>query len=127
MKEHYINAVVSLLHAETSVTEVIAGLDRVLAARGHEKLRPGIVRGVMRVLSAQRPSTSATVITASETSRKALASEIAAALSELGATDTPEVIIDDAIIGGFIAKTNTKTYDASHRRHLVELYRTITN
>jgi len=126
MKDTYTNALLELLTPTADAERVIAGFREVLKARGHEDLFGPVLRRVHRVLVAARPETVITV--ASSQAREAQAAAIAAALQNLGADPArePALVIDDTIIGGYIAEHAGVRTDASYKSKLGALYRRIT-
>ena len=71
---------------------------------------------------------SKTIATASSDSHKALHSQIAAALNNLGVSaETPiKSIIDETLVGGFVATFDYKEHDQSYKKTLINLYQSIT-
>ena len=115
-----------MLLAGKNPAEVFRGLVVILEKRGHQSLLSGILAGVLRHVEAARPAGQASLTVASEASVSELKSAIESALKTLNATEKPTVIIDQSIIGGFIATTDTESIDASYKRKLIDLYRSIT-
>lgn len=125
MKEHYIKAVLEMVHEGRDPAEVLQKLREVLDRRGHSRLYHAVLRGVARVLEA-RGTKDATVVVASEAGYQKYQTVIEQALSEFGAKQSPEVIVDDTIIGGYIVEAEHKQLDKSYKTKLVSLYRNIT-
>lgn len=126
MKNHYTAAVLELLQAGQEPATVVRGLQTILKKRGHEQLLPMILRAVVRQLEAGKGEEVIVVTVAKEADAQKLKAEIEAALNTLSAKEEPAIAVDDTIIGGFIATTNTKVLDQSHKHKLVKLYRSIT-
>lgn len=125
MKDTYITATLDLLRQGEEPASVLAGLQKVQAARGHSALYAPVLRGVMRVLEAARPTTVVTV--ADEALYTAQQAAISAALQTLGAMTEPAVTIDNTLIGGFVAEHELTRIDASYKTKLVDLYRSLTS
>lgn len=125
MKDTYTQALLDLLTPDADASAVIKGFKETLKERGHERLFETVLKNVLRVLEAERPSTVVTV--ANQKDVEKYAAEIKAALSELSAGDQePLVKVDDTIIGGYLVENNRRRFDASFKSKLVDLYRSIT-
>lgn len=126
MKDIYTTALLELLAPDADADKVLSGFKNTLLERGHSALYGPVLRKVLRQLSAARPSTVLTI--SSETARQDLADAITTALAELDAPkDTePAVVVDETIVGGFIAEHGSKRQDHSYKSKLVSLYRNIT-
>ncbi len=126
MKDTYTTALLDLLATDTDFTSVLAGFKDTLQKRGHSALYGPVLQRVLRQLQATRPSTVLTV--SNESAREELARAIAVALTELGAPADvgPAVVVDDSIIGGFIAEHAHQRQNHSYKSKLVSLYRSIT-
>lgn len=125
MKEHYIKAVLEMVHEGKDPAEVLQKLREVLDRRGHTRLYHSVLRGVARVLEA-RGTKSATVVVANEAGYQKYQAAIEAALQEFGAKHSPEVIVDETIVGGYIVEAENKQLDKSYKTKLVSLYRNLT-
>lgn len=124
MKQAYITALLDSLRTTTDVDGTLSRTYSVLQKRGHIRLWPAILRGVLRELEAHTQADVAHVYVAKSTAD--VTAEIKQALASLGATDTYEQHIDDTLIGGYVVTYKDKILDASYKRKLVELYRRIT-
>ena len=125
MKETYITAVLELFEKGQESSQVLEGLKQTLKKRGHERLYASVLRGVERVLEAGGTETSRVIVASSAAYEKQKAA-IEAALQSLGADGAPEVIVDETIVGGFIAEANDTQLDKSYKTKLVSLYRNLT-
>jgi len=125
MKETYQTAVLELIRSGQSIETIAAGLTRVLKARGHERLAAGIWQAVVRVLEAGKASGS-TVYVVSQADYDALKGDITAVLTQLAAPTEPTVVLDQTLIGGFVAEGNSQRIDTSYKKQLVDLYRNVT-
>ena len=126
MKNNYIEAVLEMIEAGKESKEVLAGLKKTLATRGHERLYAPVLRGVARVLESKEAA-AVEVVVAKEADAKAFATAINEALQELSITEKPTVTVDETVIGGFVVEGRTQRFDASYKTKLVQLYRKITN
>lgn len=125
MKQNYITAVLEELKAGKQIDSIIAGLKATLQKRGHGSLLPAVLRGVLRVLEADRKSVSSVTVASSQ-AFAAQANEINTALAALHAEGTPQIHVDKTIIGGFITEANAQRIDNSYKTKLVTLYRSLT-
>ena len=126
MEKVYVQAVMELLESGSKVETVLSNLKTVMAARGHAKALPVVLRAVVRALEEGSVDSVATITVARDADLTALASEIKSALETLGADGTHTTVIDDAIIGGLIATYNHRQIDQSYRSKLVTLYQSVT-
>ena len=126
MQAAYTTAVLDLLKRGVDPSKVFRGLQTTLQARGHGKLYARIIRQVARRLPhALRPSVKLTVAREADVAHYEEA--IQAAMRSLNATEQPIVVIDDALIGGFIAESADQRVDQSHHRKLRSLYQSVIN
>lgn len=127
MKENYIKATLELLNSGTSAGEVIKGLQSALKKNGHGQLFGSVLRGVNRILSAQKTN-AVNVVTANETDQKKLQAEIKTALKQLEVSEeNVSHNVDDTLIGGFVVEANNRRLDQSYKASLIKLYRSLTN
>lgn len=127
MKQSYVQAVLDMIHAGKSPEEVLDGLQQVLSAKGHQRLYPSILAGVLRVLQAETDRYVPQVTVARNTDLVEHKEAIMAALRALGTDDEPVVAHDDTLAGGFVASYQNRVYDASYKTKLAELYRKVTS
>lgn len=125
MKEHYQEAVLSLIHAGESPAKVLDGLKSTLKARGHQALLPSILASVLRTLEATGTK-SAQVSVAQEADLATHKKAIADTLQLLDVKDH-DVVIDDTLIGGFVVTGNDQTVNRSYKHLLTKLYRQLTS
>lgn len=125
MKEHYIKAVLEIVHEGKDPAVVLAELQKVLARRGHSRLYASILHGVARVLEA-RGTKGATVVVSDEATYQKFKDAIEATLRDFGAKQSPEVIVDETIVGGYIVEAENQQLDKSYKSKLVSLYRNLT-
>lgn len=125
MKETYTKAVLELLQTQTDVATVATGLNRVLKARGHERLALPVWQAVLRTLRAGT-ATEAVVYVDNEADLTVYQAEIAALVAELGGEATFTTKTDDTLIGGYVVEANKQRIDRSYKTQLLNLYRSIT-
>lgn len=126
MKQQYINALLQMLKEGKDPTEILNGFKITLKNRGHEALEASVLRGVLRVIEVKSIDGAVVTVTSIESYEKQAAA-IAAALTDLKASSEPQVIVDETIIGGFIAEANNVRHDASYKSKLLNLYRSLTS
>jgi F0F1-type ATP synthase delta subunit len=127
MKAQYAQAFLELIQEGTSVDTALAGLRASLEKNGHTKLLASILLEVQRELSASKGVMKAVITTATANDTLALKSSIDAALQELGVSATTPVktVVDETLIGGFVATFNHKEHDKSYKKALTKLYESI--
>lgn len=126
MKDHYINAVLTLLDAGTEPAEVVRGLQKTLTARKHEALLLPVLRSVERKLTNRLDTTTPILTVASKNAYQLETERIATAMQTLGVTEQPIVHYDDTLIGGVVLEHNYQRVDASYKQALRTLFQTIT-
>jgi F0F1-type ATP synthase delta subunit len=123
MEANYVTAITELISTGTPVEEVLANLPKVLALHGHTRMHESVLRHVMLTLEQQHEDSVPVVTVASEAGETAQKAEIKAALAELGvASASHRTVVDDTIIGGFVATYNHKSIDESYRTQLQAIY-----
>jgi|GEM_PF-946737 len=123
MKNHYINATLSLIQTGSDPQSVLDGLLKSMQSKGHERLYASVLRGVVRVLETKKDSTQATVVVAKEADVEKYASVIKETLTSLDAGSDFSTKIDETIVGGVIVKSNNTVVDRSFKTALTNLYR----
>lgn len=123
MKDTYTKALLELLGTGEDISQVLDGFKKTLKRRGHERLLVPVLQAVVRVLEAKRADTLVSVV--SEADKTKFAETIKATLTELGATAEPEYVVDETLVGGFVAEHNHVRVDRSYKTRLVSLYRSI--
>ncbi|HEY0964340.1 MAG TPA: F0F1 ATP synthase subunit delta [Candidatus Paceibacterota bacterium] len=128
MKNEYAQAFLEVLKDGTSVETALAGLKRALEKKQHEKLLAPVLLEVQRVLEAEKGVQQAVIAVASQTQTAGLRSQIDETLKQLGVSaDTPvKEVVDETLIGGFVASFDHKEYDQSYKTALKSLYESIT-
>lgn len=95
--------------------------------RGEQKLLPRIQKEIVFSIEKEEKNATAHILFAHTAHAKREREKVTHALSLLGAENAPEYISEDqSIIGGFQIRYGEKLYDASHRKHLLDLYRRLT-
>lgn len=127
MKAQYAQAFLASLESGMAVDTAIAGLKKSLEKKNHTKLLGAVLLEAARVLEAAPQGNQAVVAVATAGDIAALKASIAAALEELGVTKETEVkeVVDETLIGGFVATYNHKEHDASYKKSLKSLYESI--
>lgn len=128
MQEHYTKAVLALLSDDADqkrVDEVIAKLKDVLKAHGHERLLPGILRGVIKHLE-HAPASELRIVLADATQRELqkYEREIEGTSFTTNTADA-QLEADPNIIGGFKIRNGERMIDHSYKTQLLNLYRKI--
>ncbi len=124
MHEVYVTAVIECIKAGQKPGDIFAGLKSVLVRRGHERLLPRIVRTLERELTRVSASESAVLTVATHDDAKSKL--VQALMTELGVDVTPQVVVDETIIGGAKLRQGAVEVDATYKTTLINLYHTIT-
>ncbi len=120
----YATAVLELIEHGMSEDAALTGLSRVLHEREHDRLYPKILR-TLRVEVEQHLKQSAVVVTvARESDLLLLNNSIENAVTQLSG-NTFETRIDSTISGGFIVDSSERRLDASYKKRLLTLYRSL--
>lgn len=128
MKTQYAQAFLEMIQEGMSVETALTGLHTALAKKNYSKLLVPILLEVQRVLEAQKDAKQARVATASTTDAKVLKAKITEALKTLGIEKSTVVkeVVDETLVGGFVATFDYKEYDQSYKRTLKSLFESIT-
>ncbi len=128
MKTQYAQAFLEMIQEGMSVETALTGLRTALAKKNYSKLLVPILLEVQRVLEAQKDAKQARVATASTTDAKVLKAKITEALKTLGIEKSTVVkeVVDETLVGGFVATFDYKEYDQSYKRTLKSLFESIT-
>jgi len=124
MKQAYITAIVDSLLTTKDVDAVLKNATALLQKKGHARLWPAVLRGVVRELEKRTVEAMPHVAVAKESVIASAA--LKQALAELGATATPTTVVDNTLIGGFLVQYKDRMIDASYKRTLTDLYRKVT-
>ncbi len=127
MKTEYAQAFLKSLEAGMAVDAALTGLTSALKKKRHEKLLGGVLFEVVRQLETKRSGKAVVVSVAQTTDLAVLKAHIGAALEELGAPKGTPVteVVDETLVGGFVATYDYKEHDASYKRSLKNLYESI--
>lgn len=128
MKTQYAQAFLEMIQEGMSVETALADLRTALAKKNYSKLLVPILLEVQRVLEAQKDAKQARVATASTADAKVLKAKITEALKTLGIEKSTVVkeVVDETLVGGFVATFDYKEYDQSYKRTLKSLFESIT-
>jgi F0F1-type ATP synthase delta subunit len=125
MKQAYITALTSSLLATKDIEGVLKSTEALLKEKGHLRLWPSVLKGVVRALQKYEEDKTPQVTIASESSLDVVA--LKAALKELSLdTEVTRRTVDPTLIGGFIIQHQDKMLDKSYKRALVEIYHQVT-
>lgn len=127
MKTEYAQAFFASIKEGVSPDAALSGLRRALERKNHGKLYAPVLLEVLRTLETRRDTRGAVVLVAKNSDTVALKEAIASALKELGATDTTPTreVVDETVIGGFVATYNFTEKDHSYKKALKSLYESI--
>lgn len=123
----YATALVDLMEGGMTPEKALAHLDKVLARRGHEKLRKRILRATERMLARRSEFQVPTAYVANAETATHERRAISAALETLGADGPHHTEVDETLIGGFRIVAGGRELDRSYKRQLLTLYRRIIN
>jgi F0F1-type ATP synthase delta subunit len=128
MKSDYVQAFLEVLQAGMPVDTALTGLKSTLERKNHLKLYAPVLLEVMRVLEADKDGGAAVVAVASLSQAKELKAQIATVLSTLGVDTHTAVkeIVDETLVGGFVATFDYKEHDQSYKKALKSLFESIT-
>ena len=100
-------------------------LDALLAEKGHERLRPRILRTLHTLLETHEKVMTPVVTVANERDVNALTPKVTAILKEMDISRHPIFKEDQHLIGGFVIDQGDKKIDRSYKTVLTALYRNI--
>jgi F0F1-type ATP synthase delta subunit len=128
MKSDYVQAFLEVLQAGMPVDTALKGLEATLKRKNHSKLYASVLLEVMRVLEADKAGTTASVAVATSAQAKELKKQISDALAALGVDKNTVVkeIVDETLVGGFVATFDYKEHDQSYKKSLKNLFESIT-
>lgn len=125
MKQAYITTIIELLQSGLSAADSLAKVKSVIEKRGHLRLWPSVLQGLLVALEQTKSQSVPKVVLAKEGS--VTEADIKSALSAIGApTDNYETVVNANIIGGLIVTHNNRRLDKSYQTKLLELYQSIT-
>ena len=128
LARHYAHALYSLsLAPDASPKALMAGLQKVLARRGHKALLPRIAGELSKVQTEALARSGVVVRIAEAQEKKVALAKAKELLAERGMADAPiEVVEDESLTAGFVVDGPGFRFDASARASLIALYRTMT-
>lgn len=128
MKTEYAQALLATLEDGMSVDTALSGLKVALQKKHHEKLFAPVLLEVLRVLEAEKGTKTAEIRVAKTADLSALKSQIETTLQSLGVSSDTQVkeVVDETIVGGFVATYNYTEQDQSYKKALKSLYESIT-
>jgi len=120
----------ALLRATEGVSDeegerIVERLLGLLPRRGHRELLPRIVREYERLARAFARRDKPVMRVARAGEGAALRSRAARHLQSWGAKDTPTEEVDETLVGGYRLEYRGNVADASYKRMLIDLYRSI--
>jgi F0F1-type ATP synthase delta subunit len=125
MKQAYITALTDSLLATENVDEVLVRTEALLTQKGHTRLWPAVLRGVVVELEKRVVDETPEVTVAKEGGvDKAKLAEVLAALKVQ--TETVKTVVDPSLIGGFTVQYRDTVIDKSYKRALLDIYRKVT-
>lgn len=127
MKTEYAQAFLATIQEGVSLDTALSGLRGALERKGHGKLYAPVLFEVLRVLEAEKGTKTAEIRVAFEKDFVTHKSHIETALQTLGVSkDTPvRKVVDETIVGGFVATYDYKEHDQSYKKALKSLYESI--
>ena len=120
----YIRATYEVLQKDSNTQQVLSALSSYLEKRGLSKLYPAILRGLIDKRKRKEKNLIPKVIVARTEDFKKFKSDIDSYTKD---GDTPLVLRDETIIGGFIIKTKDTYIDQSYKSKLLHAYHRATN
>lgn len=122
--QDYTEAILSLAKEGKISAHTLTDLKKVLENRGHTRLYPKILAQLKRILEHDQKTGTALITLAKESDGSRYKNKIVEALTELKITEYT-TSIDPTIVGGFIAEGSMKRVDASYKKQLLTLYRSL--
>jgi F0F1-type ATP synthase delta subunit len=120
----YSTAVLELLIDGKDERAILERLQRVLEDHGHERLYPKILADLAQRLEKREDKRGVVITLARASDESVFKEEITKALTALQATEYTTKM-DPSITGGFIAQGGEKRIDASYKKTLLTLYRSL--
>ena len=114
---------------EADSKRIFKRFQKVLGERGHEKLIPFIGHELEKILVREKNKNEVVLVTADHksTSKWAHAYDHYVKEGIIPKHAMRRDVVDETIVGGYQIKTRDSVIDASYKKSLVELYRSITN
>lgn len=124
-KALYARAIHTALVNGLTIDQALTGLQKTLARHGHESLYGSVLREVLALVQDAERKKTATIVLAKALDEKTYTQHIEAFMAEARASEKV-IVIDESIIGGFIAKTTTVKRNQSYKESLIQIYRSVT-
>lgn len=125
MKDHYTAATLELLRAGHDPKATLANLRRAMEARGHLRLYPRVLKALHAQLRFKREADVPTVWVARPELSNDEKERIATSLAAIDAPAEYRTKVNDALVGGHIARYGNTIIDRSYRQALLKLYRSV--
>jgi hypothetical protein len=123
MKQAYVTAVVAMVPEGKPVETVLANTKAALDKKGHTRLWGAVLRGAVRELTHMLAANAPKIVLAKNDA--ATLANAKAALVALQAEGEAVVVVDETLIGGFIASAKHQIVDSSYKRALLDVYRKV--
>ena len=124
MIKDYVHALKDALASGQKPETVFANLEQVLKKHGHSQLLSRILRTLERELGRGAGRSGAMLVVARD--KDAKSPLVTKLIKELKLPETPQVVVDETIIGGAKLRANHTEIDATYKTALINLYHTIT-
>jgi F0F1-type ATP synthase delta subunit len=119
MEKFYAQALMKLIQNGMTASDAVSAMHKKLKAEGREALMPRIAKSFSRLATTDMHRTVETLSIAD-------ASHEAHARSEAKAGSGVVAVVDSSLIGGWRLEGQERLVDASYKKHLLSLYRRIT-
>ncbi len=127
LTEDYTTAVLELLGEGKTPESVIKRLKESLTRKGHTRLLPRILKRLLIRIEAEEGALVPQVTLAKAKDENAHKEKITHLLESLSTNSDYTLTIDETIVGGVVVKHEDKIIDASYKKQLLTLYRTLTS
>lgn len=108
----------------TRIDAALKHLSEILNKNGHSALYAKILKAAAAKFAKDERASTLEIVLARASDEKAYKGEIAALKKSTNAAET-SVRLDETIVGGYIARSATKEVDASFKRSLLAIYRSL--
>ncbi len=128
MEKAYAQALWQLIEGGMEPSKAVHAIHTQLEAQGRQELMPRIARAFERLAERMHARDTITLTVADKAHEHAAHKEAAASLSKIGIESTPiETRVDHSLIGGWRMEGREHLVDASHKKHLLAIYRAATS
>lgn len=121
----YAEALYGAIASGTKLDVALSRLKGILKGRGHDALYGKILKATEARLAKDEEAGTLQIVLARASDEKTYKKEIEKIQEALGATHTT-IRIDETIAGGYIARTKDREIDASYKKSLLTVYRSLT-